>query len=121
MILTRVGILIECDRKMTLDAIGVLVPCSSCGTMNRLKYRALERATKCGKCHASLPFPATPIDAADAQTFDAAVMMFAVLSYQLSNQDVLSTLATVRRHLQVGGLFIADLWYGPAVLNERPG
>ena len=68
-----VGILIEYDHGMTLDATGVLVPCNSCGTMNRLKYRALERPTQCGKCHGPLPFPAEPIDAADAHVFDAAV------------------------------------------------
>lgn len=63
---------------MTLDQTGVVVPCSSCGTMNRLKYRALERATQCGKCRAPLPFPAAPIDAADAQVFDAAVSQASV-------------------------------------------
>jgi NADPH-dependent ferric siderophore reductase len=31
------------------------------------------------------------------------------------------TLATVRRHLDPGGLFIFDVWNGPAVLAERPG
>ena len=58
---------------MTLDATGVLVPCNACGTQNRLKYRSLELATKCGKCSAPLPFPAKPIDAPDARAFDAAI------------------------------------------------
>jgi SAM-dependent methyltransferase len=53
--------------------------------------------------------------------FDAVLMMFAVLSYQLTNADVLAALATVRRHTRAGGLFIADIWYGPAVLAQRPG
>jgi SAM-dependent methyltransferase len=52
--------------------------------------------------------------------FDAVLMMFAVLGYQLTNQDVLSTLDTVRKHLKPGGLLIFDVWYGPAVLAERP-
>jgi SAM-dependent methyltransferase len=52
--------------------------------------------------------------------FDAALMMFAVLGYQLENSDVLSALRTTRRHLQPGGLFIFDIWYGPAVLHEGP-
>src|SRR5262249_35006147 len=30
------------------------------------------------------------------------------------------TLRTVRQHLRKDGLFIFDVWYGPAVLNERP-
>lgn len=52
--------------------------------------------------------------------FDAALMMFAVLGYQLTNADALAALRTARRHLQPGGLFIFDVWYGPAVLNQRP-
>jgi SAM-dependent methyltransferase len=51
---------------------------------------------------------------------DAALMMFAVLSYQLENSDVLSVLRTARRHLRLGGLLVFDVWYGPAVLHQRP-
>jgi SAM-dependent methyltransferase len=53
--------------------------------------------------------------------FDAVLMMFAVLGYQLTNEDVLAALRTVRRHLTSNGLFICDVWYGPAVLTLRPG
>jgi len=53
--------------------------------------------------------------------FDAVLMMFAVLSYQLTNDDVLDALRAVRRHLRPGGLFVCDVWYGPAVLAIRPG
>ena len=63
---------------MKLDTTGVLTPCGSCGAQNRLKYGALERATKCGKCHAPLPFPAEPIDAPNAQLFDAAISQSSV-------------------------------------------
>ena len=52
--------------------------------------------------------------------FDAVLMMFAVLGYQLTNEDVLASLYTVRKHLKPGGLFIFDVWYGPAVLAIRP-
>ena len=54
------------------------------------------------------------------ETFDAVVMMFAVLGYQVSNAEVLGALASVRRHLQPGGVFVADAWYGPAVLRQGP-
>lgn len=54
------------------------------------------------------------------QQFDAVLMMFAVLGYQLTNEDVLATLRTVRQHLKPGGIFICDVWYGPAVLTIRP-
>lgn len=52
--------------------------------------------------------------------FDAALMMFAVLSYQLGNQDVAAALRTVRDHLEPKGLFVFDVWFGPAVLSQRP-
>lgn len=52
--------------------------------------------------------------------FDAALMMFAVLGYQLENADVLAALGRARRHLRAGGLLLFDVWYGPAVLRQRP-
>ena len=54
------------------------------------------------------------------RAFDAAVMMFAVLGYQLDNADVLAALRAARKHLRKGGLLAADVWYGPAVLRQRP-
>lgn len=53
--------------------------------------------------------------------FDTVLMMFAVLGYQHENADLLAALRTVRRHLTPGGLFVFDVWNGPAVLAERPG
>jgi SAM-dependent methyltransferase len=52
--------------------------------------------------------------------FDAVLMMFAVLGYQQENADVLAALRTARRHLRPAGLLLFDVWYGPAVLRERP-
>lgn len=52
--------------------------------------------------------------------FDAALMMFAVLGYQLDNADVLSALRSTRRHLHPDGLLILDVWHGPAVVHQRP-
>jgi SAM-dependent methyltransferase len=53
-------------------------------------------------------------------TFDLVTMMFAVASYLTTNDDVISAFKNIRRHLQPGGLFICDFWYGPAVLSVRP-
>jgi SAM-dependent methyltransferase len=53
-------------------------------------------------------------------TFDAVICMFAVLGYQISNDDLFAALQTARRHLKPKGLFICDFWYGPAVLGQRP-
>lgn len=58
---------------MTLDTSGVRVACSSCGTTNRIPYGGLDRAARCAKCHADLPFLAEPIDVDGVQHFDAAV------------------------------------------------
>ena len=55
-----------------------------------------------------------------ATRYDVALMMFAVLGYQLENRDVLAALRSARRHLRSGGLLVFDVWYGPAVLHERP-
>lgn len=52
--------------------------------------------------------------------FDAVISLFHVISYQITNADILATLATASHHLKPGGLFVFDVWYGPAVLTERP-
>lgn len=62
----------------------------------------------------------------DARTFDAgsefdcAIMMFAVVGYLTSNDDLITGLKNIRRHLKRGALFICDFWYGPSVLAVRP-
>jgi SAM-dependent methyltransferase len=52
--------------------------------------------------------------------FDCVLLLFAVLGYQLEDRDVRATLENVHRHLRPGGLFMFDVWYGPAVLRQRP-
>lgn len=52
--------------------------------------------------------------------FDTALLMFAVLSYQLENDDVLATLRNIRRQVEPGGLLLLDAWYGPGVLLDPP-
>ena len=53
-------------------------------------------------------------------TFDSVLIMFAVLGYLTDNIAVQAALDTARRHLRPGGLLFADVWYGPAVLAQRP-
>ncbi len=48
--------------------------------------------------------------------FDAVIMMFTVLGYLTSNEDLLRGLLNVHDMLRPGGIFVADYWYGPAVL-----
>jgi SAM-dependent methyltransferase len=54
------------------------------------------------------------------RTFDAVIALFHVISYQTTNEDVLAAFGTARAHLNAGGVFIFDVWYGPAVLTQRP-
>jgi SAM-dependent methyltransferase len=53
-------------------------------------------------------------------TFDLGIMMFAVIGYLTTNEDVLKGLRNIRRQLKPGALFICDFWYGPSVLSEKP-
>lgn len=52
--------------------------------------------------------------------FDAAVAMFAVMGYQATNSDFEDALTSVHRHLNGGGIFIFDVWFGPTVLMQKP-
>jgi SAM-dependent methyltransferase len=52
--------------------------------------------------------------------YDAAIMMFAVIGYLTTNQDVLAGLKNVRKHLKKGALLICDFWSGPSVLASPP-
>jgi SAM-dependent methyltransferase len=54
------------------------------------------------------------------EKFDAVISLFHVMSYQTSNEDILSTFRTVQSHLKEGGIFIFDCWYGPGVLSDPP-
>jgi SAM-dependent methyltransferase len=54
------------------------------------------------------------------ERFDAVVIMFAVMGYLTCNADIRSALNAARRHLEPGGLLVGDVWYGPAVLAQRP-
>jgi SAM-dependent methyltransferase len=54
------------------------------------------------------------------ETFDAVVSLFHVISYQSTNADLLSAFQSAAIHLEPGGIFLFDVWHGPAVLVQRP-
>jgi SAM-dependent methyltransferase len=54
------------------------------------------------------------------RVFDTVISMFAVIGYQTENKDVSDAFKTARLHLKPGSLFIFDVWFGPAVLTDRP-
>ncbi|MHB8262643.1 MAG: class I SAM-dependent DNA methyltransferase [Acidimicrobiales bacterium] len=55
----------------------------------------------------------------DVASFDAAVMLFTVLGYLVGNDDLRRAIEGVRAVIRPGGLFVADYWYGPAVLAGK--
>lgn len=52
--------------------------------------------------------------------FDVVVSLFHVMSYQNSNEELIKTFEVAKKHLNDGGVFIFDFWYGPAVLSDKP-
>lgn len=54
------------------------------------------------------------------EIYDAVISLFHVVSYQTTNADQDATFVTAGAHLNAGGLFLFDFWYGPAVLTQKP-
>ncbi len=52
--------------------------------------------------------------------FDCILSLFHVISYQTTNADLEAAFKTVSLHLKPGGIFLFDVWYGPAVLHDKP-
>lgn len=55
-----------------------------------------------------------------SRTFDSVISMFAVVGYLTDNKQLCSLFTSAYDHLNAGGLFIFDVWYGPAVLRQLP-
>jgi SAM-dependent methyltransferase len=53
-------------------------------------------------------------------TYDVVTSLFHVASYQTTDDALRRFVDTAYVHLDRGGLFIFDFWYGPAVLLQRP-
>jgi len=64
--------------KRVLDERGVIAPCPSCGTANRLAYGAVDKRTRCARCKAMLPPPDAPFDAPSSAAFEAAASTSAI-------------------------------------------
>ena len=52
--------------------------------------------------------------------FDSVLSLFHVISYINSNQQLLSLFRDTRKRLRKNGVFIFDVWFSPAVLNQMP-
>jgi SAM-dependent methyltransferase len=80
--------------------------------------QARERAKQ---SNADITFTAADVRFyASGRQFDAVLMNFNVLGYMSTNDDFLNALNAARGNLRKGGLFIADFWYGPAVVRDPP-
>lgn len=53
--------------------------------------------------------------------FDVIISMFAVMGYQTANEDFEKALSNANQHLKSDGLLIFDVWFGPAIISQKPG
>lgn len=54
------------------------------------------------------------------EKYDVVIALFYVMSYQTTDRDIENVFCSVKQHLNEGGIFIFDCWYGPAVLSKLP-
>lgn len=54
------------------------------------------------------------------RTFDAVISLFHVVSYQIDNSAIFDLFSRTSEHLKTNGLFIFDVWYSPAVYEQKP-
>ena len=94
---------VEVSESMLQQAVGRAVAANAAGVAGSFKPVSGDaRTVRVGKC------------------FDAVVSLFHVVSYQTTNNDVRQMFETAATHLQPGGLFLFDVWYGPAVVTLKP-
>ena len=70
--------------------------------------------------------PSIELAQGDARTFrlnrkvDAVISLFHVMCYQTTEQDLAEAFQTAATHLDPGGVFLFDMWYGPGVKKSPP-
>jgi SAM-dependent methyltransferase len=52
--------------------------------------------------------------------FDIVISLFHVISYLTDNNLLIDTFNNANNHLDINGLFIFDVWYSPAVYEQKP-
>lgn len=81
------------------------------------------QARACPDASAGGSFACTVADLRDfraGRSFDAVIALFHVISYQTDDENLRAAFRTAASHLTGGGLFLFDVWHGPAVLAQRP-
>ena len=86
-----------------------------------LSEEMLVKANEKSKVNTNLSFEKADItNFNNNEKYDVVVSLFHVISYQITNSQLIDSLKTAYNHLKEGGVFIFDFWYGPAVLNDQP-
>jgi hypothetical protein len=52
--------------------------------------------------------------------YNAVLSLFHVVSYLIDNDQICKVMSNASYHLNVGGVFIFDFWYSPAVYFQKP-
>lgn len=87
--------------------------------MSPLMIRTAQENAKAEK--AEIDFSVADIRTYEpGEKYDAVISLFHVMSYQNSNEDILSAFRAARAALDQDGIFLFDVWYGPGVLSDRP-
>ena len=82
--------------------------------------RARRKSASSGATHAARFVEADIRSFNVTPPVDAILLLFAVLGYQADPGAALETLRNARSNLRAGGLLIGDVWFGPAVVAQRP-
>jgi SAM-dependent methyltransferase len=56
----------------------------------------------------------------EGSSYDALIACFHVISYLTSEAELARAFVNAKRSLNHGGVFLFDVWHGPAVLAQRP-
>ena len=59
------------SERLTADSRGLILPCTSCGTANRVAYARLGQQGRCGTCQTPLPKITEPVEIQDTASFTA--------------------------------------------------
>lgn len=83
----------------------------------------LERSKQMVEEAKHLEFPCEEADITNFELdrkFDAVISLFHVLSYVNDNASLEKVFRNASKCLNLGGLFIFDIWYSPAVYHQKP-
>ena len=52
--------------------------------------------------------------------YDCVISLFHVMSYQITNESLISVFRTAFNNLKTDGIFLFDFWFAPAVIHQKP-